>query len=366
MSPPIRRKYRDSVAFATGCRRIKNCKRCNRKIRIPIGMWPCRVEEKMTLKEVDGKTVEEIETKIIAKDGTVTRVPREFQDYESYEARTVEQPRRHDLYGFVDHPQLQQGNPMNEFAPHRLPQPEGKMNGRLMEDEEELERNEVDWTLESTVRVNCVEEDQTKADPDPRISLHAVLSKCIHWWGTTVEKGASIILVLNIDLSCGHNNRKWLHHVEARSTTTRTPSFADIIALQLQTHSSSECHPMTNNVTMLTVKNSEMVGSMVGTITGFMACIYQRLEYDRKEGAIALTRWIKKMENMIDNNGCDENQKVRYAASSFVDKALTWWNTQVQAKGREATIVMSWNDFKALLVEEFSPSNEMEKLESEF
>ncbi|GJZ61286.1 reverse transcriptase domain-containing protein [Tanacetum coccineum] len=121
MSPPIRRKYRDLVAFATGCRRIKNCKWCNRKIRIPIGMWLCRVEEKMTLKEVDGKMVEEIETKIIAKDGTVTRVPREFQGYETSEEEPVEQPRRHDLYGFVDHPQLQQGNPMNKFAPHRLP-----------------------------------------------------------------------------------------------------------------------------------------------------------------------------------------------------------------------------------------------------
>ncbi|GJW74229.1 hypothetical protein Tco_0133599 [Tanacetum coccineum] len=81
MSPPIRRKYHDSVAFATGCKRIKNSKRCNRKIRIPIAMWPCRVEEKMTLKEVDGQTVEEIETKIIAKDGTITRVPGKFQDY---------------------------------------------------------------------------------------------------------------------------------------------------------------------------------------------------------------------------------------------------------------------------------------------
>ncbi|GKB97986.1 hypothetical protein Tco_0984123 [Tanacetum coccineum] len=104
-------------------KRIKKCKRCNRKIRIPIGMWPCRVEEKMTLKEVDGKTVEEIETKIIAKDGTVTRIPGKFQGYETSEEEPVEQPRRHDLYGFVDHPQLQQGNPMNEFAPHRLPQP---------------------------------------------------------------------------------------------------------------------------------------------------------------------------------------------------------------------------------------------------
>ncbi|GJW10117.1 reverse transcriptase domain-containing protein [Tanacetum coccineum] len=45
---------------------------------------------------------------------------------------------------------------------------------------------------------------------------------------------------------------------------------------------------------------------------------------------------------------------------------LTWWNTQVQARGREAAIGMSWNDFKALLVEEFCLSNEMEKLENEF
>ncbi|GJT43484.1 reverse transcriptase domain-containing protein [Tanacetum coccineum] len=61
-----------------------------------------------------------------------------------------------------------------------------------------------------------------------------------------------------------------------------------------------------------------------------------------------------------------EKEKVRYAASSFVNKALTWWNTQIQARGREASIGMTWNDFKALLVEEFCPSNEMERLENEF
>ncbi|GKA21671.1 hypothetical protein Tco_0701660 [Tanacetum coccineum] len=96
----------------------------------------------------------------------------------------------------------------------------------------------------------------------------------------------------------------------------------------------------------------------------FMAC--NPKEYDEKGGAIALTRWIKKMKNVIDNSGCAENQRVKYAASSFVNKALTWWNTQVQARGREAAIGMSWTDFKALLVEEFCPSNEMEKLESKF
>ncbi|GKB83081.1 putative reverse transcriptase domain-containing protein [Tanacetum coccineum] len=72
------------------------------------------------------------------------------------------------------------------------------------------------------------------------------------------------------------------------------------------------------------------------------------------------------MESIFNNSGCAENQRVKFAASSFMNKALTWWNTQVQARGREAAIGMSWADFKALLVEEFCPSNEMEKLENKF
>ncbi|GKF67317.1 reverse transcriptase domain-containing protein [Tanacetum coccineum] len=55
-----------------------------------------------------------------------------------------------------------------------------------------------------------------------------------------------------------------------------------------------------------------------------------------------------------------------YAASSFIDKALTWWNTQVQARGRDPANAKAWDDFKALLTTEFYPSNEIEKLEGEF
>ncbi|GJV42856.1 hypothetical protein Tco_1427392 [Tanacetum coccineum] len=68
-----------------------------------------------------------------------------------------------------------------------------------------------------------------------------------------------------------------------------------------------------------------------------MAC--NPKEYDGKGGEITLTRWMEKMENVIDNSGCAENQKVKYDASLFVNKALTWRNTQVQARGREAAIV---------------------------
>ncbi|GJW68679.1 putative reverse transcriptase domain-containing protein [Tanacetum coccineum] len=75
-------------------------------------MWPCRVEEKMTLKVVDGyNTIRSLKRSNCHGMATITR---------------------------------------NEFAPRRLPQPDGNMNGWLLEDEDEVERNEVDSDLEST------------------------------------------------------------------------------------------------------------------------------------------------------------------------------------------------------------------------
>ncbi|GKB83639.1 putative reverse transcriptase domain-containing protein [Tanacetum coccineum] len=67
-----------------------------------------------------------------------------------------------------------------------------------------------------------------------------------------------------------------------------------------------------------------------------------------------------------DMSGCGDNQKVKYTAGSFVGKALTWWNSQIHTRSREAAVRMSWEDFKNLTREEFCPVNEMQKLETEF
>ncbi|GJU39937.1 hypothetical protein Tco_1192894 [Tanacetum coccineum] len=175
MSPPARAsrdKYHWGIAFATG------------------------LKPKMTKKQVGGKWILVREMTMISKDGEISK----FLGYHSSkeEEEPSEQPKPYDMYGFIDHPELQR----NEFAPHRLPQREGNLNGWLIKDEDE-------------------------------------------------------------PLGNGGNNR---------------------------------C-----------------------TYKGFMAC-------NPKE---------------CDGKG-------------------------VQARGREAAIGMSWTDFKALLVEEFCPCNEMEKLESEF
>ncbi|GKE17678.1 reverse transcriptase domain-containing protein [Tanacetum coccineum] len=59
------------------------------------------------------------------------------------------------------------------------------------------------------------------------------------------------------------------------------------------------------------------------------------------------------------------DQKVKYTTCSFMGKALTWWNSKIRTLSQEVVVSMSWNDFKFMMIEEFFPSHEMQKLETE-
>ncbi|GKE44070.1 hypothetical protein Tco_1471354 [Tanacetum coccineum] len=95
----------------------------------------------------------------------------------------------------------------------------------------------------------------------------------------------------------------------------------------------------------------------------FLACNPKK--YDGKGGAVVHTRWIEKMESVQDMSGCSLDQEVKYTTGSFVSKTLTWWNSQICTLSREVVVSMSWNDFKFMMIEEFCPSHEMQKLETE-
>ncbi|GJR69970.1 putative reverse transcriptase domain-containing protein [Tanacetum coccineum] len=158
----------------------------------------------------------------------------------------------------------------------------------------------------------------------------------------------------------------------SNSSNGENPDIAAIIAHQLQNVIPQIVTQMTNNMNNNNVNNGNGNNRNGGNGNGGNnGCSYKAFltcnprDYDGKGGAIALTQWIEKMESVMDNSGCADNQKVKYATSSFINKALTWWNTQVQERGHEAVVGMTWEEFKALLVEEFCPSNEMKKLENE-
>ncbi|GKC28424.1 hypothetical protein Tco_1035718 [Tanacetum coccineum] len=111
-------------------------------------------------------------------------------------------------------------------------------------------------------------------------------------------------------------------------SNNENPDIAAIIAQQLQNIIPQIVTQVTNNVNNANGGNG---GNNGCSYKAFLAC--NPRDYNGKGGAVALTRCIEKMESAI---------------------------------GHEAAIGITWVEFKALLVEEFCPSNEMEKLESEF
>ncbi|GKA24370.1 putative reverse transcriptase domain-containing protein [Tanacetum coccineum] len=139
---------------------------------------------------------------------------------------------------------------------------------------------------------------------------------------------------------------------QSSPSNDENPNIAVIITQQLQNIISQIVTQVTDNVNNANANGGNGNGGNGRNVNGgnngysykaFLAC--NPRDCDGKGGAVALTRLIEKMKSVIENNGCAEIQK---------------------ARGQEAAIGMTWVEFKALLVEEFCPSNEMEKLESEF
>ncbi|GKE32428.1 hypothetical protein Tco_1451750, partial [Tanacetum coccineum] len=65
------------------------------------------------------------------------------------------------------------------------------------------------------------------------------------------------------------------------------------------------------------VGNLIVNGNRVGwSYKEFLVC--NPKEYDGKGGAVALTRWIEKMESLHDMSGCSIDQKVKYTAGLFM------------------------------------------------
>ncbi|GJW22891.1 putative reverse transcriptase domain-containing protein, partial [Tanacetum coccineum] len=153
--------------------------------------------------------------------------------------------------------------------------------------------------------------------------------------------------------------------------------FSTIIALQLQNLLPAMLAQVSNrgnvgnrNGNVVKENVQKNVGNVI--VNGHrVGCSYKEFldcnpkECDGKGGAVVLTRWIEKMESVHDMSGCSIDQKVKYTASSFVGKALTWWNSQICMLSWEVAVSMSWNDFKFMIKQEFCPSHEMQKLETE-
>nr|GEU29987.1 putative reverse transcriptase domain-containing protein [Tanacetum cinerariifolium] len=93
------------------------------------------------------------------------------------------------------------------------------------------------------------------------------------------------------------------------------------------------------------------------TFADFMKC--SPITFRGNEGAVGLIRWIEKTEMVFTMSKCTEANKVVFAAATFQDRALTWWNSQVATLGTEAMTKKTWVEMKVMTTEEFCPPEEI-------
>ena len=96
----------------------------------------------------------------------------------------------------------------------------------------------------------------------------------------------------------------------------------------------------------------------------FLAC--KPTEFAGNEGAIAALRWLEKTEAVLAISKCTMEDKVMYDSNLFRDEALEWWNTIIQAQGRDVTYALEWEEFKALTERKFCPPHEKEQMATKF
>ncbi|KAI3795726.1 hypothetical protein L1987_38383 [Smallanthus sonchifolius] len=85
-----------------------------------------------------------------------------------------------------------------------------------------------------------------------------------------------------------------------------------------------------------------------------------------KKDTVATFDWVIRMEAAIRLSECRASQVVKLAANSLREEASHWWEGVRQAKGDGVVDSMMWNDLKTLVIKNFCPRNEIEKVEREF
>nr|GEW63791.1 hypothetical protein [Tanacetum cinerariifolium] len=99
------------------------------------------------------------------------------------------------------------------------------------------------------------------------------------------------------------------------------------------------------------------------TFAGFMKCNPDN--FHGTEGVVELRRWFEKTKMTFGISECAEDKKVKFATTTLRGPALTWWNSKVVILGRDVANQMGWTEMNKLMIAEFYPAEELQRMENE-
>lgn len=82
-------------------------------------------------------------------------------------------------------------------------------------------------------------------------------------------------------------------------------------------------------------------------------------------GIISLSQWFELTESISEICSCPKGSKVKFAAYTFTERALAWWNGHVKSLTLVVENAMGWDTLKDLMTREYYPRGEVQKLEEE-
>ncbi|MFS7980343.1 putative transcription factor interactor and regulator CCHC(Zn) family [Helianthus anomalus] len=89
-------------------------------------------------------------------------------------------------------------------------------------------------------------------------------------------------------------------------------------------------------------------------------------EFTGEDGPTAMFHWFDSIEVTMRQSGCPENLRTLNATGVFQSRALDWWTAERNKRGDDAAYELTWKELKAIMIDEFCPPHERQKLEDGF
>ncbi|KAJ0819264.1 putative transcription factor interactor and regulator CCHC(Zn) family [Helianthus annuus] len=89
-------------------------------------------------------------------------------------------------------------------------------------------------------------------------------------------------------------------------------------------------------------------------------------EFTGEEGPTGLFHWFDSVEVTLRQSGCPDHLRTLNATGVFQSRALDWWTAERNKRGNDAAYELTWEELKAIMLDEFCPPHERQKLEDEF
>ncbi|GJS69762.1 putative reverse transcriptase domain-containing protein [Tanacetum coccineum] len=114
---------------------------------------------------------------------------------------------------------------------------------------------------------------------------------------------------------------------------------------------------------LIATRVAEALAAAAVTHAEFRAVMHEN--FRGTEGAVGLTRWFEKLESQFGISNVIEGDRVKFASSTLLYGALTWWNVYVRSVTLDTAHVTPWSDFKAMFIRKYCPRNEIKQMENE-